>query len=324
MSATPRILCLTGGIGGAKLARGLIAVMPPEEVAFAVNTGDDFTHLGMEVWPDFDTLVYTLAGLSNPVLGWGRSDETWAFHEELERLGGPSWFRLGDRDLALHAVRTQRLREGQSRAEVARAIAAAFGLRCTIWRAAAGELATRVITPEGELAFQDYFVRQQAKPLLKSVRFDASGMSGPDPQLAETLADGQALEGLVIAPSNPILSIAPILAVEGLRAMITRCAAPVVAISPIVAGASIKGPTAKIFSELGLDISPVTVAREYSDMIDGIVIDPADVAMKGVIEDLGIACHIAPIVMHDEESKAAVARETLAFIKALGKGRMAS
>lgn len=324
MSETPRILCLTGGIGGAKLARGLMAIMRAEELAFAVNTGDDFTHLGMEVWPDFDTLVYTLAGISNPVLGWGRNDETWHFHEELERLGGPAWFRLGDRDLALHAMRTQRLREGQSRAEVAKAIAESFGLRCAIWRAAAGELATRVITSEGELAFQDYFVGKQAKPVLKSVRFDAHGASGPDPQLAATLADEGMLEGVVIAPSNPVLSIAPILAVEGLRAMITRCAAPVVAISPIVGGESIKGPTAKIFSELGLGISPVTVAREYQDMIDGIVIDPADAAMKGMIEDLGIACHIAPIVMHDEASKAAVASETLAFIKAVREGKMIS
>ncbi|MGD9664790.1 MAG: 2-phospho-L-lactate transferase CofD family protein [Novosphingobium sp.] len=319
----PRILCLTGGIGGAKLARGLMATMPPEDLAFAVNTGDDFTHLGMEVWPDFDTLVYTLAGLANPVQGWGRKDETWAFHEELGRLGSPDWFRLGDRDLALHAMRTQRLREGQPRGTIAQAIVEAFGLRCTIWRAARGELATRVVTAEGELAFQEYFVARQAKPVLTNVRFAPQGTPGPEPDLAACLAENTALEGVIIAPSNPVLSIAPILAVDGLRAMIGACPAPVIAVSPIVGGESIKGPTAKIFAELGREISPVTVAREYKDMIDGIVIDPVDRELAGMIEDLGLACHIAPIVMQDDADKEAVARECLSFIDGLSARKKA-
>lgn len=310
---TTDIVCLTGGVGGAKLARGLLATVDSERLAFAVNGGDDFTHLGLDIWPDFDTLVYTLAGLADPQQGWGRRDESWNFHAELAQQGGDTWFRLGDRDLALHILRTKRLRDGWCRSDVADQIIADFGLGCRIFRAAMGEIATKVRTSNGLLSFQQYFVAERAEPAIEAVEFMRFGPQGPDPRLAAALS-GPRLKGVMIAPSNPMLSIDPILAVEGMRALIAGCHAPVIAISPIVGGDAVKGPTARNFRDLGLEVSPLGVARYYQGLIDAILIDEVDAAYAGAIADLGIECRTTSIVMHDDADKARVAAASIGLL----------
>lgn len=310
---TADIVCLTGGVGGAKLARGLSATLPAERLAFVVNSGDDFTHLGLEIWPDFDTLVYTLVGLADPQQGWGRRDESWNFHAELAQQGGETWFRLGDRDLALHILRTERLCGGWSRADVADRIAGDFGLGCTIFRAAMGELATIIRTAQGPLSFQQYFVAERAEPAIEAIDYLRSGPPGPDPRLAAILSAPH-LQGVLIAPSNPLLSVGPILAVEGMRALVAGCHAPVVAISPIIAGNAVKGPTARNFRDLGLEVSALGVARCYQGLIDAMLIDDADAASTGAIEELGIACRTAPIIMRDDGDKARVAAASVALL----------
>lgn len=314
------ILCLTGGIGGAKLALGLQAVQSPEHLTFAVNSGDDFSHLGLEIWPDFDTLIYTLSGLANSELGWGRADESWTFHETLTGLGGPDWFRLGDRDMALHALRTGALRDGQGRAEVAARIAAAFGVRSATLPAAAGSMTTWVHSDEGMLSFQDYFVRRRAEPRVIGLDYRASGATGLMPQIAATMARGD-LDAVIVAPSNPWLSVAPILEIDGCRAAMANASAPVVAVTPIIGGQAVKGPTAKIMGELGLEVSALSVARFYAGLIDGFVLDETDAHLRAAIEAMGIRCRLAQTWMRSHADKAALAEAALSFAATLPRRR---
>ena len=296
MIAAPKYLALTGGVGGAKLALGLAQILPPAQLAFLVNTGDDFSHLGLHVSPDLDTLMYALSGESNPDTGWGRREESWRFIETLRALGGESWFNLGDRDLAVHVLRTERLRAGATLSEVTRELNAALGTQHPIWPMSDSPVPTIVQTPDGPLAFQHYFVRDRCAPPVTGFEFRGVAEASPPPAVLEWLGD-PALAGIFICPSNPFVSVDPILAVPGLRAALRRCQAPVIAVSPIVAGLAIKGPTAKMMAELAVPSTAVAVAEHYRDLLDGYVIDEADAGLLDPLKAAGFAAIAAPTVM---------------------------
>jgi LPPG:FO 2-phospho-L-lactate transferase len=244
-------------------------------VTAIVNTGDDFTHLGLAISPDVDTLLYTLSGKANPVQGWGRADESWSFMEAVRSLGGEDWFALGDGDLALHVLRTQRLHRGDALSAIIADFAAAWRIPARILPMSDDAVATRVLTPEGELDFQDYFVRRRCAPAIQAVRFVGAQAARAAPGVIEALRDEHS-RAILIAPSNPFLSIDPILAIPSIRQALLQTRVPVVAISPLVAGDAVKGPTAKIMRELELEISAETVARHYGDLLDGMLIDARD------------------------------------------------
>jgi LPPG:FO 2-phospho-L-lactate transferase len=246
-----RIIALSGGVGGAKLALGLSRVLPPGDLTVVANTGDDFEHLGLSISPDIDTLLYTLAGLDNPATGWGRRDESWNFMAALEALGGETWFRLGDRDLATHIERTRRLRAGESLSQITDDFRRRFGIAARILPMSDDPVRTRVKTKDGWLDFQPYFVRHRCEPVITAIEFAGAADARPQPELLAALAD-PALSAVIICPSNPFISIEPILALRGVRAALRDCAAPVVAVSPIIGGHAVKGPTAKMMQELGL------------------------------------------------------------------------
>ncbi len=304
------IIALSGGIGGAKLALGLSRVLPPEELMIIANTGDDFEHYGLTICPDTDTLLYTLAGLDNPQLGWGRADESWAFMETLAALGGADWFRLGDRDLALHVLRSQRLRAGDSLSAITDDFRQRLSIGPRILPMSDDPVRTQISTDQGWLDFQDWFVRLRAEPLARAVKF--AGVEQARPQLALLEALRAELRGIVICPSNPFISIEPILAVPGLRDAIAASGAPVVAVSPIIAGQAVKGPTARMFEALGVTPSAAAVAARYGDLLDGYVVEHGD-------DTAGITPRVfhAATLMRDLADKTALARHVLAAIEAL-------
>ena len=304
------IIALSGGIGGAKLALGLSRILPPEELLIIANTGDDFEHYGLTICPDTDTLLYTLAGLDNPRLGWGRADESWAFMETLATLGGADWFRLGDRDLALHVLRSHRLRAGDSLSAITDDFRQRFGIGPRILPMSDDPVRTKIGTDQGWLDFQDWFVRLRAEPLARAVRFVGIEQARPQPVLLEALRAQP--RGIVICPSNPFISIEPILAVPGLRDAIKACGAPVVAVSPIIAGQAVKGPTARMFEALGVTPSAAAVAARYGDLLDGYVMEHGD-------DGTGITPRVfhAATLMRDLTDKTALARQVLAAIEAL-------
>lgn len=303
------IVALSGGIGGAKLARGLAGAFPEEPLTIVANTGDDFIHLGLPISPDIDTLIYTLAGLDNPELGWGRRDETWSCMETLAALGGEDWFRLGDRDLALHLHRGAALRAGAPLSSVTATIAARLGVRTRVLPATDDTLRTMLRTDQGWLEFQEYFVHRRCAPAVREIIFDGAAASRPAPGVTEAIA---AAGAVVICPSNPFISIDPILTVPGIRAALERTAAPVIAVSPILAGRAVKGPTAKMMAELGLPVSARAVAERYGTLIDAFVAEPEDVASLA-----GLAARIVPArtLMRTEAEKIALARVVLGALR---------
>ena len=301
------IIALSGGVGGAKLALGLSRVLPPEDLLVVVNTGDDFEHLGLSISPDIDTVTYTLAGIANRELGWGRQDETWSFMETTEVLGGETWFRLGDRDVALHVERTRRLRNGESLSAVTDGIARRLGIRQRIIPMSDDPVRTRLLTLDGWLDFQEYFVHRRCEPVVSQLEFHGADKARPHPDFMAALADPK-LRAVVICPSNPFISVEPILAIPGVRAAMVNCAAPVIAVSPIIAGRAVKGPTAKMMTELGLDPSAGTVAQRYSDLLDGYVIDHAD--MSEVVS-IDARVMLAQTLMTTLEDREALARTVL-------------
>ncbi|HMM77467.1 MAG TPA: 2-phospho-L-lactate transferase [Gammaproteobacteria bacterium] len=316
MSRGDRFLALTGGVGGAKLAVGLCALLGPEELSFVVNTGDDFEHLGLHVSPDLDSLMYALADLSNPDTGWGRRGETWHFIDTLRELGGESWFRLGDRDLAVHVQRSVRLREGASLSCVTRELNAALGTRHAIWPMSDDRVSTIVHTADGPLAFQHYFVRERCAPRVTGFEFAHAASAKPLPAVLELLAD-PALTGIILCPSNPFVSIDPILAVPGMRAALRASAAPVVAVSPIVAGLALKGPTAKMMAELRVPTTATAVAAHYGDLLDGFVLDAQDAPLLAAFNDGGPAAIAAPSVMLTFDDKLRLATIVVEFVREL-------
>ncbi len=309
-------VALSGGVGGAKLALGLSKAMDPAELLIVANTGDDFEHLGLRICPDIDTVTYTLGGIANPELGWGRRDESWAFMDTLGSLGGETWFNLGDRDLALHVERTRRLREGETLSAVTADMAGKFGVGAAIAPMSDQDVRTIVETPGGPLAFQHYFVRDRCEPKVTGFRFDGAADATPSPALEAAFA-GAGPETVVICPSNPFISIDPILAVPGTRDMLVLSAAPVIAVSPIVGGRAIKGPTAKMMDELGMDATAEGVARHYRGLIDGFVLDRVDADAADAIKASGPDVLVTNTVMKSLDDRVSLARDIVAFSKQL-------
>lgn len=307
--STGLVVALSGGIGGAKLALGLSRVLPPEELLIVANTGDDFEHLGLCISPDIDTLTYALADLDNQTLGWGRRDETWSFMDTIGKLGGADWFRLGDRDLALHVERTRRLRAGETLSQITADICRHLGIAARVLPMSDDPVRTRVLSESGWLDFQDYFVRQQYRPVVRELAFEGADNARLQPEVIAALKGK--VRAVVICPSNPFISIEPILAVPGMRDALGDCDAPVVAVSPIVGGRAVKGPTAKMMQELGLPVTSATVAGRYGDLLDGYVVDDGDAT--GVTAKL----HIAPTLMTTLDDKEALARTVLSFADSL-------
>jgi LPPG:FO 2-phospho-L-lactate transferase len=278
---TGHVVALCGGVGGAKLAQGLSMALPPAELSLIVNTGDDFQHLGLSISPDLDSVIYALAGLSDPVRGWGRRGETWTFMEALKGLGGENWFQLGDGDLAMHVERTWRLARGATLSEVTAHLCRALGIAIRVLPMSDDPVRTRVLTAEGWLDFQEYFVHQQCRPAVREFTFGGAETARAQPDALAAL-ERRDLRAIVICPSNPFVSVEPILAVPGIRAAIQQSHAPVVAVTPIIGGKAIKGPAAKMMAELRLDVSGEAVARRYAGLIDGFVIDQADPLPKSL------------------------------------------
>jgi LPPG:FO 2-phospho-L-lactate transferase len=301
------IIALSGGVGGAKLALGLARVMPPEQLTVVVNTGDDFEHLGLSISPDIDTVTYTLAGVANRELGWGRHDETWSFMETMEALGGETWFRLGDRDVALHVERTRRLGHGESLSAVTADFCRRMGIHSRVVPMSDDPVRTRLRTDEGWLDFQEYFVHRRCEPVVRELLFQGAGAARAHPDFIAALADPK-LQAIVICPSNPFISVEPILAIPGVRQALIDSAAPIIAVSPIIAGQAVKGPTAKMMKELGLDPSAGTVAHRYHDLLDGYVIDHAD--MSEVVS-IDARVTLAQTLMRTMEDREALARTVL-------------
>ena len=271
------VVALCGGVGGAKLAHGLSLALAhePDSLSIIVNTGDDFQHLGLSISPDLDSVMYALAELSDPVRGWGRREETWTFMEALRGLGGESWFQLGDGDLAIHVERSWRLARGATLSEVTAHLCNALGIAVRVLPMSDDPVRTRVLTSEGWLDFQEYFVRRQCLPAVSDFMFSGAETARAQPDALAALKRPD-LRAIVICPSNPFVSVEPILAVPGMRSALQQSVAPVVAVTPIIGGKAIKGPAAKMMAELGLDVSPAAVARRYVGLIDGFVVDQGD------------------------------------------------
>ena len=310
--ASGKIIALSGGVGGAKLCLGLHQICEPEELYFITNTGDDFLYLGFYIAPDVDTLVYTLAGVNNTETGWGRADETWKTHNVLGELGADNWFKLGDKDLALHLHRSKELRNGERLTSITQDIANRFHLKATVLPMSDHMIQTVIDTNEGLLSFQEYFVKQASKPKIKDISFKSKNPE-PSAEVTETLMDPD-LKGIVICPSNPYLSIDPILSIETISQSIAESKSPRVAVSPIINGQSVKGPTTKIMNELGLETNVLTIAQHYKDYIDGIVIDTSDQDYAGQIESMGIQVKLSEIMMNNDDDKKRVAEDVIHFI----------
>ncbi len=304
-----RAAVLAGGVGAARFLDGLIAVLDPGDVTAIVNVGDDMAWAGLHISPDLDTVTYTLAGLVNPDTGWGLAGESRRTLDRLSELGGPDWFMIGDLDLATHLYRTQRLREGELLSEITADLAARLGIEANVTPVTDDQLRTVVATEVGELAFQDYFVRRRASDPVRGLRFDGAESAQPAPGVIEAIA---AADVIVIAPSNPFLSIEPLFAVSGVRAAIADTTAPVVAISPIIGGAAVKGPAADILSSLGHDVSALGVARLYDGLADLFILDEQDEALVTQVEsETNLRCIALPTLMTDMRAKRALAQATL-------------
>jgi len=317
----PRVVALAGGVGGAKLAHGLQARVGAR-LTVIVNTADDLERHGLAIWPDHDTVMYTLAGRDDRERGWGLRDETWTVIDELARLGEETWFRLGDRDLATHIARTARLRGGDRPTDVALALQRANRLRATVLPMTDDEVRTKVRTDDGWLDFQDYFVRLRQEPTVHEVRFDGVDSAEPTPEVREALGDLEPGDLIAVAPSNPIVSVGPILAVPGVAEMIAAArdrGVSIVAVSGIVGGRALKGPADRMLASLGHEASALGVARLYRDWIDVFVVDIVDAALAPAVEALGVRAVVTDTVMTDDRSRARLAAEVLAAGRAGGR-----
>jgi len=310
------VLALSGGIGGAKLALGFSRVLPPEQLTVIANTGDDFEHLGLSISPDLDTLMYTLAGVSDPDKGWGRKDETWTFMQTLATLGAETWFQLGDGDLATHVERTRRLAAGETLSSITEDFCRRLGVAARILPMSDDRVRTRVRCDEGWLDFQDYFVRRRCVPAVKALAYDGAASARPQPAFMAALADRR-LRAVVICPSNPYLSVDPILALPDVRDALKACRAPVIAVSPIIGGRAVKGPTAKIMRELGLTPSPLTVLQHYRGLIDGFILDEHDAALA---KNIHLPVKVCDTLMRSLSDRERVARCALELAQELRAG----
>lgn len=317
-----RVLAVSGGVGGAKLALGLARALDPAELAVLVNTGDDFTHLGLRICPDLDTVLYTLAGVVNTTQAWGRADESFGFMDELRRQGGPDWFLLGDRDLVLHVERSRRLAAGETLTQITADFAHRFGLATRLLPMTDAPVATLLDTSAGQLEFQHYFVRLRALPEVRRLHYAGAAQARPTEDLL-TLLRSRTLETIILCPSNPYLSIDPVLAVPGIRAALRAADVPIVAVSPLVGGRAVKGPTAKIMQELGVETNSLAIARHYAGLIDGLLVDEADASAEfaGSVTNecakLGIVVGAARTLMRTLEDRRRLADSALDFARRL-------
>ncbi len=309
------VVALSGGVGGAKLALGLYRTLPPDTLTIIANTGDDFEHLGLAISPDLDTLLYTLSDQDNPELGWGRRGETWNFMAALEALGGETWFRLGDGDLATHVERTRRLRAGESLSAIIDDFRRRLDIGARLLPMSDDPVRTRLRTPGGWLDFQDYFVRLRCAPVIAELAFTGAETARPHPAFLSALRD-PTLRAVVICPSNPFISINPILAVPGIGAALRECPAPVVAVSPIIVGKAVKGPTAKMMAELGLPVDAATVARHYHDILDLYIADEEDAA---ALTGLDVPVVLTRTLMQTLADREALARTVIAAAEQVRK-----
>jgi LPPG:FO 2-phospho-L-lactate transferase len=308
------VLALAGGVGGAKLALGLARVLAPDELTIVVNTGDDETFHGLHVSPDLDTVMYTLAGLANPETGWGIAGDSFRMLDALRRLGADTWFGLGDLDMATHLRRTDLLGRGFTLSEVTGELASALGVRHPIVPMSDDRLRTVAATEQGDLAFQEYFVHRRCEPRITGVRFDGAASARPSPGFRAALASSTAI---VYCPSNPLVSIGPVLALEGVSAAVRTFGGPRLAVSPIVGGRALRGPAAKMMAELQEEVSSVGVARRYAGLCDAMVIDTVDRAEAEAIEGMGMRARVTNTVMNTDREKEALAREIVGFIETL-------
>ncbi|HSB02997.1 MAG TPA: 2-phospho-L-lactate transferase [Anaerolineales bacterium] len=307
-----KIVAFAGGVGGAKLAHGLAQILPPEDLTVIVNTGDDFEHYGLYICPDLDTVCYTLAGLANPETGWGRVHETWNVIENAVKLGGPDWFNLGDRDLGTHLERTRRLKEGQTLSQITKDFCKAWGIEHTVLPMSDQPVRTIVETEAGDLAFQEYFVHRRCEPRVKGFRFEGADRAEPAAGAREAI---QSAEAVIICPSNPWVSIDPILKVFSPLLSGEGSAVRFFAVSPIIGGQTVKGPAAKMFRELGIEPSALAVANHYCVLVNGFVLDKIDEQLKGEI-GLNMSTMVTNTLMKDVRDRSRLAQEVLDFIEA--------
>ena len=311
-----RVLALCGGVGGAKLALGLYRTLSSGRLTVAINTGDDFEHLGLHISPDIDTVTYTLAGLNDTERGWGLAEESWQFMSALRGLGGEAWFQLGDRDLATHVLRTMRMKAGETLSQVTSGFASRLGIDAILIPMSDDSVRTTVQTNEGNLPFQRYFVEHQCKPQVRAIEFEGVLEARPHPKLLDALADPE-LTAIVICPSNPYLSVDPMLALPGMREALRRAKAPVIAVSPIVGGEAIKGPTAKIMRELDLPVTIRSIADHYKGLIDGLIVDNVDAAEASLLD---VRVGVTGAVMTSLDDRERLARTVVDFARSFKAG----
>jgi LPPG:FO 2-phospho-L-lactate transferase len=335
MNGSASYVALSGGIGGAKLSLGLAHVLgrglslpvlrssrndrregSDPRLTVIANTGDDFEHLGLYVSPDVDTTLYTLGAVVNPETGWGRSDETWSFMHAIAELDGPTWFKLGDRDLATHVERTRRLKAGETLTVITEHLARRLGADARVLPMSDDPVRTMVESEAGTLAFQEYFVRDRCRPAVRRLRYEGASTARPTAHVLKALSAPE-LAGIILCPSNPWLSVDPILAVPGLREAMRARGVPVIAVSPIIGGKAVKGPTAKIMTELGLPPDARTIARHYGDLIDGFVLDNEDGALAA---EIPVVTTVTNTLMLGLDDKVALARACLSFCARLTEG----
>jgi LPPG:FO 2-phospho-L-lactate transferase len=314
MTTGQHVALLVGGVGGAKLAYGLAKVLPAEQLSVIVNTADDFELHGLHISPDVDTVMYTLAGIANPETGWGIAGDTFAAKKALARLGQPDWFLLGDQDLATHITRTAMLRAGRTPTEVTAHLCMQLGVKHPLLPMTDHPVATIVETPEGDLAFQEYFVRQRWQPKVLGLRFEGAIEAEPSAQVAASL---EMATLIVFGPSNPLLSIDPLLSVPGIRDRIAASHAPRVAVSPIIGGKAVKGPAAKIMAELRMEVSPFGVAAHYGNLLTGMILDEEDQTLRDKLEKMGLRVAVMNTLMTTSEEKVALAKELLAWVESV-------
>jgi LPPG:FO 2-phospho-L-lactate transferase len=311
-----RIVALCGGVGGAKLAYGLSRLLPPDDLAIIVNTGDDFEHLGLLICPDLDTVTYTLAELDNSAQGWGREAETLGVMSELRHLGAESWFTLGDKDIALHLLRRQMRDAGVPLTEITGCLAKRFGIAARILPMSDDPVRTLVATDEGVLAFQEYFVHRRCEPRVTALGYDGAARTRATAEICAALSD-PALTGIILCPSNPYLSVAPILAIAEIRDALAARRVPALAVSPIIGGRALKGPAAKMMAELGSPVSSLAVARHYGPLIDALLIDEEDRALVPERSASDPALLVAKTVMKTREDRIRLARSCLSLLETI-------
>jgi LPPG:FO 2-phospho-L-lactate transferase len=306
-----KIVALAGGVGGAKLADGLSQCVSPQDLTLVVNTGDDFLHWGLNISPDLDTVCYTLAGIANPDTGWGRKDESWEVYTSISEIGGDDWFRIGDKDLATHLERTKRLKHGKSLSQITNQFCASWKVAAKVLPMSDQPVPTMVDTVEqGEIAFQEYFVHQHCEPTVRKFRFAGIEVAQPAPGVLDAIYSADAI---IICPSNPWVSIDPILAIPGIKTAIQK--KKVVAVSPIIAGQTIKGPAAKMFREMGFDASSVAVAKHYGNLISGFVLDEQDRIHQSELSSSNIHVLVTNTIMKNFKDRFQLAKDVLNFIE---------